>query len=171
MSAKLLGCLLLLFSVSAIAQSKNEIAIQGGINFKKGEMFSAEYNRSVGHRLKHIIGGSIDYLISDKDTPLPGISYKPMALLFCPYYEYKIIANKFIWGIRGGIAIGYSDYIKTTGIITDQDFAYGGIVQTQVGYYFNEQWGIKLQLKELLLHSGHLHRSNTFALIGLGYKF
>lgn len=161
----------LFFSFSVIAQSKNEIAIQGGINFKKGEIFSAEYNRLIDCKLKHALGGSIDYLKLDNNSLLPGISFEPMALLLCPYYEYKIISNKFSWAVRMGVALGYSDYRKMEEIIVDKDFTYGGVIQTHVDYYFNDQWGIKLYLKEFLLHSGHLDSSNTFVLIGIGYKF
>lgn len=171
MLTRLLSCFFVLLSVSVVAQSKNEIAIQGGINFKKGEIFSAEYNRSMGEKLRHAIGGSIDYMKLDKNTSLKGLSFEPMALLFSPFYEYKIFAGKFTWGVRGGISLGYSDYTKTEGITADKGFACGGVIQTNIGYSFTDHWSVKFHLKEYLLHSDHLDCSNTFALVGIGYKF
>ena len=90
MSEKLFIYIFLLFSMPVMAQSKNEIAVQGGTGFDKGKTFVLDYNRSIGKYYRHQIGGRMDYL-AEKTTSFWGVRYQPMALLFCPYYEYRII--------------------------------------------------------------------------------
>lgn len=163
-------CILIIAPFFASAQSKNEITVAGGIKFVQGSIFSIQYEHFINQKQRSAIGIGVDHLRLATRHNILG-SYKPIGLFFTPAYEYFISKKKISWGIGGGIAIGYSDYIKTKGLRVSSDFAVGITLQTNISYQLNELCAIKLGVKEYVLNSNHLDVSNTFAFAGIGFKF